>query len=226
MELSSQQKELLLQTLLNMISDQKLKLFDRVLDNRTRYLTLVLEDLYQPHNSSAVIRTAECFGIQDIHIVENSNAFQVNPEVAMGSTRWLDIYHYNQNENNSLDAIRKLKSLGYRIVATMPHSNQEELSNLDMNQKTALFFGTERKGLSKTVQENADLFVRIPMLGFTESFNISVSVALFLQQLTNKMRQENSNWQLSEQERMQIKLDWAKSVVKLSGSVEKKLFSK
>lgn len=123
-------------------------------------------------------------------------------------------------------AIQKLKSQGYRIVATMPHSDDVILSDLDMNQKTALFFGTELQGLSEVVQENADVFVKIPMYGFTESYNISVSAALCLQELTTKMRIENIDWKLSASELLDVKLDWARSVVKEAENVEKTLFAK
>lgn len=224
MNLTEEQKKQLLDKLLSFISDHKNQLFDEIIKNRTRYLTVVLEDIYQPQNASAVLRTADCFGIQDVHIIENRNEYIINPEVALGASKWLTLHRYNEEEDNTLSAIQKLKADGYRIVATMPHGNDIVLPEMDMNQKTALFFGNELDGLSGTVQKNADMFVKIPMYGFTESFNISVSAALCLQQLTNRMRTENINWQLNESDYISVKLDWAKSVVKEAEKVEKKLF--
>lgn len=224
MNLTKVQKEHLLETLLSFISDHKNKLFDEIIKNRTRYLTIVLEDIYQPQNASAVLRTADCFGIQDVHIIENRNEYMINPEVALGAFKWLSIHRYKEIENNTLQAIQKLKSEGYRIVATMPHSNGILLPEMDMNQKTALFFGTELLGLSDVVQQNADMFVKIPMYGFTESYNLSVSAALCMQHLTNKLRSDQVNWQLSESDRLEVKLDWAKSVVKEAEKVENTLF--
>lgn len=226
MNLTKEQKERLLEKLLSFITDHKNQLFDRVIEHRTRYLTVVLEDIYQPQNASAVLRTADCFGVQDVHIIENRNEYVINPEVTLGASKWLTLHRYSESENNTLEAIQKLKSEGYRIVATMPHSNDIMLSELDMNQKTALFFGTELLGLSEVVQEHADVFVKIPMYGFTESYNISVSAALCLQQLSNKMRNENKDWKLSESELLDVKLDWARSVVKEAENVEKTLFAK
>lgn len=226
MNLTKEQKEELLEKLLSFITDHKNQLFDRVIEHRTRYLTVVLEDIYQPQNASAVLRTADCFGVQDVHIIENRNEYVINLEVTLGASKWLTLHRYSESENNTLEAIQKLKSEGYRIVATMPHSDDIMLSELDMNQKTALFFGTELLGLSEVVQEHADVFVKIPMYGFTESYNISVSAALCLQQLSNKMRKENKDWKLSESELLDVKLDWARSVVKEAENVEKTLFAK
>ncbi len=226
MNLSENQKKQLLEKLLSFISDHKNQLFDQIIQNRTRFLTVVLEDIYQPQNASAVLRTADCFGIQDVHIIENRNEYMINPEVALGASKWLSLHRYNQKENNTLEAINNLKKKGYRIVATMPHRNDVMLPDMDLKQKSALFFGNELNGLSDLVQTHADLFVKIPMYGFTESYNISVSAALCLQQLTGKMRSTHIDWKLNESELLDVKLEWAKSVVKEAENVEKHLFSK
>lgn len=208
-----EQQRKYLDELLESVTDHKKQLFANVIQQRTRYLTVVLEDIYQPQNASAVLRTADCLGIQDVHIIENKNEYILNPEVTLGSSKWLTIYRYNQNKDNSLDAIKRIKEQGYRIVATMPHKYNVLLEEMDTNQKTALFFGTELNGLSPIVQEHADLFVKIPMYGFTESYNISVSAAIFLHYLTNKIRKENNNWKLDESELLEIKIKWAESIV-------------
>ena len=215
-----QQKLELLNFLESFISENKKELFKRIIEYRTRYITVVLEDIYQPHNASAVLRTCDCFGVQDIHIIENRNLYEINPDVALGSSKWLTLTKYNDGNNNTLDTINKLKSKGYRIVATTPHKNDTPLNKLDLSKKTALLFGTELKGLSKVALENADTFVKIPMVGFTESFNISVSAAIILHQLTEKLRESNFNWQLTNTEKTDIRLDWVRNVVKKSDLVE------
>ncbi|NOX45920.1 MAG: RNA methyltransferase [Chlorobi bacterium] len=215
-----QQKIELLDFLESFVSENKKSLFQRIIEFRTRYITMVLEDIYQPHNASAVLRTCDCFGVQDVHIIENRNMYEVNPDVALGSSKWLTLTKYNDGENNTLDTINKLKSKGYSIVATTPHKNDTNLGQLDLSKKTALLFGTELKGLSNVALENADAFVKIPMVGFTESFNISVSAAIILHQLTGKMRESNYNWQLTDEEKLDIRLDWARNVVKNPDLVE------
>ncbi len=224
MNLTKDQKTKLLEKLLSFISDHKNQLFDEIIINRTRYLTIVLEDIYQPQNASAVLRTADCFGVQDVHIIENKNEYMINPEVTLGASKWLSLYRYNQLENNTLAAIQKLKADGFRIVATMPNRNDIMLPDMDMKRKTALFFGNELNGLSEIVQQNADMFVKIPMYGFTESYNLSVSAALCLQHLTYKMRTENIDWHLSESDYVDVKLGWARSVVREAENVEKMFF--
>jgi tRNA (guanosine-2'-O-)-methyltransferase len=219
------QKIELLNLLESFISENKKDLFKKIIEYRTRYITVVLEDIYQPHNASAVLRTCDCFGVQDVHIIENRNMYEVNPDVALGSSKWLSLTKYNGGENNTLDTINKLKSKGYTIVATTPHKNDTPLNKLDLSKKTALLFGTELKGLSDIALENADAFVKIPMVGFTESFNISVSAAIILHHLTNKLWDSGYKWQLTDDEKLDIRLDWARNVVKKSELIEKGFLS-
>lgn len=206
------------------LTNNRLELFDRVLVNRTRYLTVVLEDIYQPQNASAVLRTCDCFGIQDVHIIENRNEFEVNREVSLGSSKWLTLNKYSDQSHNSLLAIQHLKSEGYRIVATTPHTNDQNLHEFDISKgKVALVFGSELPGVSETVLKEADEFLKIPMYGFTESFNISVSAAIILHHLTLKMQNSKSiNWQLTPYEKDQIKLDWIRRTIKHSELIEKR----
>lgn len=209
------------------VTEKRANLFDRVIQNRTRYITLALEDIYQSQNASAVLRTADCFGIQDIHIIENKNEYQINPDVALGASQWLNLHKYNQAENNTLQAIQKLKQNGYRIVATTPHKNDVDLPDFDLTKgKMALFFGTELHGLSDLMIENADEYLKIPMYGFTESFNISVSAAIILHQLKEKLMLSNIDWQLSIKEKEKIKIEWLKQTIKSSEMLIHEFLSK
>ncbi len=216
----------LLNFLEGFISDNKKELFKKIIEYRTRYISVVLEDIFQPHNASAVLRTCDCFGIQDVHIIENRNLYEVNPDVALGSSKWLTLTKYNEEKNNTENTINKLKSEGYSIIATTPHKNDTPLDQLDLGKKTALLFGTELNGLSDIAIENADGFVKIPMYGFTESFNISVSAAIILHQLTDKLRESKYNWQLTAEEKLDIRLDWVRNVVKKSDLAEDEFLSR
>lgn len=224
-QLTEKQEHILLERLLNMVSDHKKALFENVLINRTRHFTVVLEDIYQSQNASAVLRSADCFGIQDVHIIEKRNEYTINPDVALGSSKWLHLYKYNKEAiNNTEMAYKHLRSQGYQIVATTPHKDDVLLDQLDITNKTALVFGTELEGLSDYAIENADVHMKIPMYGFTESFNISVSAAISLNHLSEKLRKSNEiEWQLSENEKRKIKLHWAKSVVKSSKLIEEQV---
>jgi tRNA (guanosine-2'-O-)-methyltransferase len=206
----------------SLVTEQRIAQFNKVIENRTRHITVALEDIYQPHNASAVLRTADCFGIQDVHVIENKNKYDVNPDVALGSYKWINLIRYNELENNTISSIKKLKNRGYRIVATTPHTKGVNLEDFDLSkEKIALFFGTELLGLSNLMLENADEFLKIPMYGFTESFNISVSASIILHHLANKLHNSNINWHLNEQEKDIILLKWLLTSVKRSDVILK-----
>ncbi len=203
------QKELL-DYLLNFVTEHRKNLFYKVIENRTRYLTIVLEDIYQPHNASATLRTSEIYGIQDVHIIEQRNPYNVNPDVALGASKWINLHKYDSTEA----CFTHLKSKGYKIFATTPHKDDISLFDLPLDTPTALVFGNELEGLSEKALRLADGYVKIPMYGFTESFNISVSVAIFLSHLTEKLRQSHNDWQLTPEEKQEILLQWTKNSVR------------
>ncbi len=210
----------LLNHLLEFITPSRKSLFEKVIMNRTRYITVVLEDIYQPHNASAVLRTCDLTGIQDVHIIENNNEYDVNPDVAMGASKWLNLIKYNDDEQNTLHAYKKLREQGYRIVASTPHQDDHDLNSIHLDGKMAIIFGTELNGLSDIAIKNADEFLKIPMCGFTESYNISVSAALILFTLTSRLRNTSVNWALSEEETQEILLDWSRRSIKRSDIIE------
>lgn len=218
--LDHMQQEALLNHLLEFITPGRKSLFEKVIINRTRHITVVLEDIYQPHNASAVLRTCDLTGIQDVHIIENNNQYDVNPDVAMGASKWLNLIKYNQSEHNTLHAYEKLREQGYRIVASTPHKNDQDLEHISLDGRMAIVLGTELNGLSDVAIDNADEFLKIPMFGFTESYNISVSAALILYSLTHRLRNTSIKWQLSEQEKSEILLEWSRRSVKRSDIIE------
>lgn len=220
-----EQKEQLYEALSEFFSENKRQLLDQNIQNRTKHITLVMEDIFQSQNASAVLRTADCFGIQDVHIIENQYEYTLNPDVALGSSKWVNYYRYNKkDENNTLLAYDDLRKKGYKIIATLPHENDVMLQDLDISQPIALVFGTEKTGLTETAIKNADAFVKIPMYGFTESFNISVSAALCSFYLTEKMRNTPGlDWKLTENQQIEQKLYWARQIVREADKIMKKL---
>lgn len=207
----------LIEYLSEFITDNRFYRFNEIIEYRTRYITIVLEDIFQPHNASAVLRSCECFGIQDVHIIENNNKYNVNPDVALGSNKWLNLIKYNETKNNSVSAIKQIKNEGYRIVATTPHKNNVNLDDFDIEKgKIAIFFGAELNGLSDEALNHSDEFLSIPMFGFTESLNISVSVAIIIKTLILKLHRSNIPWKLTKNEKMELKLQWLKNSIKNS----------
>jgi tRNA (guanosine-2'-O-)-methyltransferase len=201
------------------VTEDRFKKFSEILQFRTRHLTIALEDIFQPHNASAVLRTADCFGIQDVHIIENRNKYEVNPDVALGASKWLDILRYSGTGDNTRTCITTLKRHGYQVIATTPHKNGFIPDTLPLHQKTALIFGTELAGLTPNALELADDFIMIPMVGFTESLNISVSAAIFIQTLTNRLRRSDIAWHLSDIEKDSILLNWLRQSINKSDTI-------
>ena len=200
----------LLQYLETLITPQRRQRFIDVLELRTRYITVAVEDVFQMHNSSAVIRSCEIFGVQDSHLIEARFGNRLDKNIALGAEQWVDTYSYS----DSHQCIQKLRGKGYRIVATTPHCESCLLEDYKIQAPIALFFGTEKEGLSKTVLDEADEAIKIPMVGFTESLNISVAAAIILQNLSTKLRNSNLPWQLGEEEKFEKRLDWTKKSIK------------
>lgn len=220
MEYDNQTKIKLTEYLMGFVTEERKKRFSDIIKNRTRHISVVLEDIFQSHNASAVLRSCDLTGVQDVHIIENRNEYDVNPEVALGSSKWLNLNKYNSEKNNTLEAYSTLRDQGYKIVATTPHKDSKNLDTLNIDEKTALVFGTELTGLSDIAIDNADEYLRIPMYGFTESYNISVSAALCIFTLTQRMRKDGINWKLSETETSDILLDWVRNSLSKYESLE------
>jgi tRNA (guanosine-2'-O-)-methyltransferase len=212
--------ENLLTYLEGFLTDKRKILFKRVLEDRTRHFTVVLEDIFQPHNASAVVRTCDIFGVQDVHAIENKYNNKVSRHVAKGSQKWLNQYRYRNDGDNTKTCLNDLKEKGYQIIATTPHNDSCLLQDFDISKKTAFIFGVEAEGVSETVVENADGFLKIPMVGFTESLNISVAAAIILQDVTTKLRNSAVAWRLSNEEKEVLYFDWVQKTIKNVDKIE------
>jgi len=210
-----------LEFLENILTENRKERFLNVLKNRTRHFTVAVEDVFQMHNTSAVMRSCEVFGIQELNIIEQRFGKRIDKEIAMGAQKWVDINAFD-SITSSLD---NLQSRGYQIIATTPHEEDCLLEDFDISKPCALFFGTERDGLSEEIIKRADGFLKIPMVGFTESLNISVSAAIIIQNLTERLRKSNIQWQLSENELIEKRLQWAKNSIKDIKRIEARYFS-
>ncbi|PTM10359.1 MAG: rRNA methyltransferase [Bacteroidetes bacterium] len=197
------------------LTKNRIERFNEVLAYRTKHFTVATEDVYQLHNTSAVMRSCDVFGIQELHVIEEQNVKRIDREIAMGAQKWVDLVRHHSTK----DAIKTIKSEGYQIVATTPHKEDSNLADFDISKKSCFFFGRETQGLSDEVINNADCFVKIPMVGFTESLNISVSAAIIFQSVTQKLRASNIAWQLSDEEQLQKRYDWCKKTIKSFESI-------
>jgi tRNA (guanosine-2'-O-)-methyltransferase len=202
------------------LTDNRKENFLKVLKNRTNHFTVVVEDVFQMHNASAVMRSCEVFGVQNMNVIEQRFGKRIDKQIAMGAQKWVDITPFDSVSN----CIDTLKSKGYQIIATTPHTDDCNLEDFDFSKPSALCFGTEKEGLSEEIMQKADGFLKIPMVGFTESLNISVSAAIILQNLTNRLRNSDIPWQLNEAQILEKRLDWARKSIKDIKRIEARYF--
>ncbi len=210
----------LLEYLETIITPERKEGFLKVLQYRSKHFTVAVEDVFQLHNTSAVMRSCEVFGVQELNVIEQRFGKRIDKQIAMGAQKWVDIIRHQDSQS----CINSLREKGYQIIATTPHNDSTYLEDFDISKKSAIFFGTEKEGLSEEVMKNADGYLKIPMVGFTESLNISVSAAIIIQNLTERLRRSTIEWQLTEQEILEKRLDWTRKSIKDIDFIEKRFF--
>lgn len=193
--------------LLTIVNSARAARIDSVLDSRTRYLTVVLENIYQTHNASAVVRSCECLGVQDIHAIESSNPFQPNKSIVQGAAKWLTLHRY-RGDDSTTRCLESLKNAGYTIAAMSPEPDGLPVGELSVDAPLALCFGSEEPGLSAEARQLADVATWIPMHGFTQSLNLSVSAGIALAQLSARLYAGRAPWQLPEADRRRLRALW------------------
>jgi tRNA (guanosine-2'-O-)-methyltransferase len=204
----------------NHISPERFEKILAVSAQRTKYVTLVLEDVYYTQNLSAVVRSSEALGLQDLYVIGYKGSTTINTHVAIGASGWLDVHRFTKEPKKQ--SLEYLKTLGYRLIATKPGPEHESISKLDLSKgPVAFIMGSEGTGISEEAEACADEFVNIPMYGFCESFNVSVSSALILYETLNRLRASSINWQLSDDELHALRLDWIKKSMNRSNEVQK-----
>jgi len=200
----------LTESLTSLLTERRRQRIDDVLAQRTRRVTVVLENIGHPQNAGAVLRTCECLGVQDVHIVADRNPFRVVAATVAGAAKWLTLFRYDDpGAPQTRVCLDLLHRRGYRIAGTTLRSGAIPLEELPLDRPVALAFGSERQGLSEEAHGLCDFLVQIPMHGFTQSFNISVAAAICLFQLTGRLREMDAGcWGLSEEEKAWLRLEW------------------
>jgi tRNA (guanosine-2'-O-)-methyltransferase len=215
-------ERLLLHHFEQFISESRKAIINKVLSQRTRHVTVVLEDIFQSQNSSAVVRTCECMGLQDIHIVENTTQYFVNTRVLKGANKWMNLIRYrDKGINNTAICFSQLRERGYKIYTADPAEEGISIHDITTEEPCAIVFGNELNGATDFALENCDQRVRIPMFGFTESLNISVSVAICLNALITKLRSTQGAYGLSTNECEWLTLQWYRKSVRRSHLIER-----
>lgn len=223
-KLDSAQKQELYTYLDSFLQEPRRERLNGVLDNRTTHFCVAMEDLFYERNSGAIIRTADGYGIQNVHVIEPKDSFKskVTNIISKGAEKWVTKTQHDDIKNGAKQCIDELRKQGYQIVATSPHTDGHTIHDFDITKKSAFFLGAEKTGISDVVMEEADDYISMPIYGFTESYNVSVANAILLHELINRLRKSDINWQLSKEEREELMLDWTiKSIVSAEMLAEK-----
>ena len=207
--------------LLSLLTPRRRERFEAVLSQRTRRVAVVLENVSQSHNFSAVLRSCDCFGVQDVYVADRDETFAVNREIALGADKWLTVHRFCGPDALS-DCVAALKRSGYRVLVTSPHGRSTPVEEVSVTEPVALIFGTELDGVTDAAESLADGRVHIPMHGFTESLNVSVAVAVSLASLTRRVR-ESGGWGLSDEESADLRLEWCRRSITNVEAVEARL---
>lgn len=158
-----------------LVDEQRRRRLWDLVDGRTDNVTVAMDAPHDPHNGAAVMRTCDAFGVQHIHVVEAIEPFLLARKVSLGTERWIDVHRYA----DYAAAIAALKGEKYLLIAACMDGElvPEDLPKIE---RFALVMGNEREGVSDAFLAAADHRVRIPMRGFVESLNLSVSAAILL----------------------------------------------
>lgn len=170
-----------------MLTKERLEKFHRVATARHRGLAVVLEDVHDPHNAAAIMRTCDAFGIQDIRLIFAAekpwNPRRVGKGASSSANKWLTFTTYR----STAECVRELKRARYEVVATALAPGATNVYNVQLtNVKLALLVGNEHRGLSATAIKLADRTIAIPMRGMVQSLNVSVSVALAIAEVVRQ----------------------------------------
>ena len=191
--------------------ESRIDTLTRALDMRTDYITVMTENMFHAQNASAIVRHCEAFGVQNIHTVEELCPFLPTLNIALGTDKWIDINRHA----TTADAVKSLRTRGYRIIATTPHHKSCTPETFDVKKgKFALVFGTEKTGVSDEILAQADEFLQIPMCGMVDSLNVSASAAILIYMLSQRMRVECDDWHLSEEKYARTLYDWYRFAVR------------
>lgn len=192
------------------MTPSRIEIIKKVLETRMRYMTLVAENFIDEYNIHAMIRTSECFGLQDFHNIGQKNVLlKKNKSVNRGAFQWTHIYDYTDCNQPTLACIENLKAKGYRVYATSSHiAANYTPENIPIDQPLAVILGKEHEGISDIALRHCDGIVTIPMYGFTESFNVSVAASLLTRTIVERIRNSNIPWQFSQEEKENLYYEW------------------
>ena len=210
MTLDISEKRKLYQELCTGLTLHKQSLFKAKVSNRTRHFSLGLEDMMKTQNASALMRTADAFGVHRVDIYDKNERFNVASGISKGVEKWLDTAFFNTyQEGNQEEWAGQLKASGRKLYVTAVDPRARPIASLDPTVSATVCFGNEQEGATELLQSLADELIYIPMQGFVESFNVSVSCGIVLHHLTHQMELAGIKRGLTEEDELNTLIQWS-----------------
>lgn len=208
--LPKEEKEKFYLELAEELTEHKRALFEEKIQYRTRHISLALEDMMKTQNASALMRTADAFGVHEVHVYDKNERFNVSSGISKGVEKWLDVRFFNTYDEGGVETWAEgLKSGGKKLYVTALNEHAKPLDQLDPTVPAVICFGNEQLGASQALIQAADELVYIPMKGFVESFNVSVSCGIALHHLTLGMDRSGIPRGLSPEDSLDTRIQWA-----------------
>jgi tRNA (guanosine-2'-O-)-methyltransferase len=202
---------------------QRVERLKEVLANRVTSITLVLENLHKDYNISAILRTCESFGVQDVHVVPQPGEGKVFRTVTQGCHKWLTIHRHKDVSS----CFKVLKAKGFRILAGGFGGDALPLEGADFSGSVALVFSNELEGANPEVVEQVDGFFVIPMTGFSRSLNVSVAAGIAIHRVLQfKAGKGEELERIPADEAARLLEEWVKKSVRNADAVLKELRSR
>jgi tRNA (guanosine-2'-O-)-methyltransferase len=158
------------------VTTERREKVDRVLERRQPDLSVLMDRVRKPHNFSAVIRTCDAAGIHEIHAIAAPGCLPTISHTSQGAENWVRV----KRHDNAAQAVAALRERGLKLIAASLSGQAQDFRDYDYTQPTAIALGTEYSGLSAGLLEHVEAEIRVPMLGMTRSFNVSVACAIIL----------------------------------------------
>jgi tRNA (guanosine-2'-O-)-methyltransferase len=186
------------------LTAERIARIDAVLAQRLASVITVVEDTYDPHNAAATIRTTEAIGLAELHVIEPGERFSAAHGITRGAHKWIDLVRWQSPESG----VAALRARGFRVFATLPGA-PATIDDVDVSTPIAIAFGNEHSGLTDMAIAACDGAIGVPMQGFTESFNLSVTVALAMSRIAGRRREAIGRpGDLPEGRRRELRARW------------------
>lgn len=204
----------LIEHLSSLLNPNRKETLDKAISLRTKHICLVLENIRHTQNSSAIIRTAEIMGVQDVHVVRQNYQNDLRRDITKGAEKWMEVRLYDGEERNIELCFNYLKKKKYKIAVTCLDDDSKSIEEIPLIEPLAIVMGEEVSGVSDFAKANADYKIKLPMYGLTESFNIAIAGSLVMHQILTRLRSTDVNYLLNPQQKTELTLDWYKKAIR------------